>query len=44
VGILPTMVGWKLIPVAILCWSIGRESRPVGNAVDAAQGQVQRGV
>jgi iron(III) transport system permease protein len=33
-----------LIPVAILCWSIGRESRPTRNAVDAAQGQMQRGV
>jgi iron(III) transport system permease protein len=33
-----------LIPVAILCWSIGRESRPKRNAVDAAQGQVQRTV
>jgi iron(III) transport system permease protein len=31
-----------LIPVAILCWSIGRESRPVRNAVDAAQAQVRR--
>jgi iron(III) transport system permease protein len=33
-----------LIPVAILCWSIGRESRPTRNAVDAAQGQMRRGV
>jgi hypothetical protein len=31
-----------LIPVAILCWSIGRESRPVRNAVDAARAQVRR--
>jgi iron(III) transport system permease protein len=33
-----------LLPVALLCWSLGRESRPARNAVDAAQGQVRRTV
>ena len=31
-----------LIPVAILCWSIGRENRPRRDAISAAAGQVQR--
>ena len=29
-----------LLPVALLCWSIGREGRHTRSAVDAAQGQV----
>jgi iron(III) transport system permease protein len=31
-----------LLPVALLCWSIGRESRPRRDAVSAADAQVQR--
>ncbi|NKX44998.1 ABC transporter permease [Roseicyclus persicicus] len=31
-----------LIPVAILCWSIGREGRPSRDAIAAAAAQVQR--
>ena len=29
-----------LLPVALLCWSIGREGRHTRNAVNEAQGQV----